>query len=181
MTGRNDWTADDGASLPEDLWYELWDGKLVLSEGARAEHWICAELTRILRRQCPETMMAKYTSAYFSYAPDIVVARREHAHEGHVDLDRVLLAVNVLPARPHFTTEFGKVSEYASVGIPHLWIVGPSRRDDVELIHYRLGASGRYDEAGSTTTIVDTQVPFPVVFNLGQMSSRAMTRADQGQ
>lgn len=178
---RNDWTADDGMSLPEDLWYELRDGELRLSEGARSEHWFCAELTKNLRRQSPESMTAKYTCTYDSPAPDIVVTRREDADEGCVELDRVVLAVDVLASHRRFAELFAKVNEYAAARVGHLWIIGPGRRAAVELIQYRLGPSGRYDVFGSTTTILDTQVPFPVVFNLGQMSSSAMTRADQGQ
>ena len=37
MPARHDWTVDDLTVLPDDLWYELLDGELVLSPGTPPE------------------------------------------------------------------------------------------------------------------------------------------------
>src|SRR3954447_26788895 len=78
---KQDWTVDDLASLPEDLRYELIDGRLILPSPTFMHQEICLELVLMLRPNCPPTHgpvfdLSLEVDRRNEPRPDVVVMRR---------------------------------------------------------------------------------------------------------
>jgi hypothetical protein len=172
---RKDWNTADLAVLPEEFHYELINGGLVVPPGTSMHHLLCAEVAKIVRRQCPAGLTARFAINYdvgrggLPY-PDVVVVADEDAAPVGAPLDRVFLAIDVALPGWHFNELFVKTTKYATAGIPHQWIIEMRPEREVELTHYSLGTRRAYEEAGFSTKVFVTPRPFQIVLNLGVLA-----------
>ena len=81
---KQDWTVDDLASLPQDLRYELIDGRLILPSPTGVHQDICLELALMLRPDCPPGYrpivdLSLEVNRRNEPRPDVVVLRKRFA------------------------------------------------------------------------------------------------------
>src|SRR4051794_11892741 len=78
LTGRDDLTVDDLADLPEDLRYELIDGRLVLSPNALPVHqWLSIRISTAIEERSPAEFVVNVEQALLvnrrnELRPDVV-------------------------------------------------------------------------------------------------------------
>jgi Uma2 family endonuclease len=170
---RRDWTVDEVANLPEDLRYELIEGRLVLSPNPKLLHaQISLDLVNALRVNQPEGWcaigeMSVMINSRSELVPDANVVR-----DAPMVWDRspilaadVLLAVEIVSQSSKYTDPGPKKKLYASAGIPSYWIIDPLAKQ-VTLTQYGLGADGRYEPRLCTTDLVTLDDPWSVTIDL---------------
>ncbi|WP_433828499.1 Uma2 family endonuclease [Actinoplanes sp. CA-015351] len=75
--------------------------------------------------------------------PDLAVWSRDPGDAVWYDVDDLLLVIEIISPGSAATDQVTKVTEYASAGIPHYWMVARDSANTVTL--YRLNDGGTYD------------------------------------
>lgn len=168
-------TVADVANLPEDLRYELIDGRLVLSPSAMPLHQhISLRVITAIAAGCPPDLMVTFDQSVLvddqnEPRPDVVVIEKGGAGVSPVLAADVLLAVEVI-SRDSVTRDLvDKQKLYAYGGIPSYWIIDP-RGERVTLTQFLLGDDGVYDQHLVAEGLVTVDVPWEVTIDLSALT-----------
>ncbi|AGL20389.1 Uma2 family endonuclease [Actinoplanes sp. N902-109] len=177
LFGKQDWTVDDLARLPEDLNYELIDGRLILPSPTGIHQDIGVRILLALEAGCPPaylvfTDLSLEIDARNEPRPDVVVVNRSCANKTPVPVTGVLLAVEVISPSNRIGDLHAKAESYAAAGIEHYWLVDPLFPEGITLTQHLRRPDGRYKDVGSTRGVFETEVPFPVRIDLPALTAR---------
>lgn len=167
---RRDLTVDDLADLPEDLRYELIDGRLVLAPHANLTHQLISKnIGFAIDQRCPEEFVVNIEQALFlephvELRPDVVILP-EAAPETFIPADAALLVVEVISKSSRNTDRKDKLAHYAGAGIPFYWIIDPLA-ERVTFTQFSLHSNGRYVEMKQTDECVTVNVPWEITLDL---------------
>ncbi|MFF5080909.1 Uma2 family endonuclease [Actinoplanes sp. NPDC000266] len=170
---RRDLTVDDLVDLPEDLHYELIDGRLVLTPNALPIHQIIANRTaNAIEVGCPEfgefvvnQEQAVLINSRNELQPDAVVIRAEGASRSPVRAADVPLVVEIISKSSVTYDRRQKMKSYAFAGIPSYWIIDPLA-DRVTFTQYLLGADGNYHQQIQTDELITVHQPWQITLDL---------------
>ncbi|MBG0562065.1 Uma2 family endonuclease [Actinoplanes aureus] len=177
LLGRDDLTVDDIADLPEDLRYELIDGRLVLSPLALPIHqFIAFEIAVAARERCPDDVLINPEQAVLldrrnELRPDVVLIQEEGAGKSPVRPGDVPLVVEVASESTKEFDRTGKLKKYAYVGIRNYWIVDPLA-ERVTLTQFVLGPDGDYQQVRHTGDLVTVDRPWEMTLDLPAWTRR---------
>lgn len=173
---RDDLTVDDLTSLPEDLRYELIDGRLVLTPSAMPIHnFIGFQTTSAISEFCPDDFLAIYEQSMLlnirnEFVPDVMILRAEGANRTPVFASDVLLVVEILSKSSKGTDRRLKRDRYEAMGIPGYWIIDPLS-ERVSLTELRLGPGG-YQQRLQTDELVILGEPWKITLDLPAWTRR---------
>lgn len=173
---RDDLTVDDLTSLPEDLRYELIDGRLVLTPSAVPIHnFISRQAANAIDEFCPDEFLPSTDQSMLinrrnEFVPDVMILRSECATRSPVPASEVLLVVEVLSPSSRATDLRRKRDHYARMGIPGYWIIDPLGRR-VTLTELRLGPGG-YQQRLQTDELVILDEPWKITLDLPAWTRR---------
>ncbi len=168
---RDDLTVDDIANLPEDLHYELIDGRLVLTPLALPIHQLLSsETAYAIRERCPDEFIINVEQAILidrrnELRPDVVLIREEGAGYSPVLPGDVPLVVEVVSKSLQRNDRELKLKKYADVGIPSYWVIDPLA-ERVTFTQFCLGSGGVYQSRLQTDEIVTVDRPWEVTLDL---------------
>jgi Uma2 family endonuclease len=171
LSDKRDWTVDDVASLPEDLHYELINGRLALSPSPLPFHqFLGSEIQYSLRERLPrEYFLATDQSVLVDSRneprPDVVVMRRTGANRTPVLAADVLVAVEVISPESTIRDRRDKLKLYAYAGIPAYWIIDPLG-ERITFSQYLLTSGGAYHQHVQTDGLVTIDQPWEVTLDL---------------
>jgi Uma2 family endonuclease len=168
---RDDLTVDDIVNLPEDLHYELIDGRLVLTPLALPIHqYLSMHTANAIEEHCPDEFLINVEQAILigrhnELRPDVVLIHAEGAGRSPVLPGDVPLAVEVVSRSSQNTDRELKLKKYAHVGIPSYWIVDPLA-ERVTFTEFRLGPDGVYQRVLQTDDLVTVDQPWEITLDL---------------
>jgi len=171
MLDKRDWTVDDVASLPEDLHYELINGRLALSPSPMPFHqFVGNEILYALRIRRPREFFLSTDQSILVDSrneprPDVVVMRRTGANRTPVLAADVLLVVEVISPESTTRDRQDKRKLYAYAGIPTYWIVDPLA-ERVTFTQLLLSPGGAYHQHVQTDGLVTIDQPWEVTLDL---------------
>lgn len=171
MLDKRDWTVDDVASLPEDLHYELINGRLALSPSPMPFHqFVGNEILYALRTRRPREFFLSTDQSILVDSrneprPDVVVMRRTGANRTPVLAADVLLVVEVISPESTTRDRQDKRKLYAYAGIPTYWIVDPLA-ERVTFTQLLLSPGGAYHQHVQTDGLVTIDQPWEVTLDL---------------
>jgi Uma2 family endonuclease len=176
LQDKQDWTVDDLASLPEDLRYELIDGRLLLPSPTVAHQEPCVEILLALRLHCPPGLkpvldLSLRINSRNEPRPDVVVIGLDHVDRSPVPVEDAILAVEVISPDSHFRDMYAKARVYAAAGVANYWVVDPMFPAGMVLTEYRPGRSGEYEIVRSTNKVFETDMPYPVTIDLPALTA----------
>ncbi|WP_433826938.1 Uma2 family endonuclease [Actinoplanes sp. CA-015351] len=177
LLNRRDLTVDDVASLPEDLRYELIDGRLVLSPLALPIHqFIAHRVATAAEEHCPDDVLVNGEQAVLldrrnELRPDVALIYEEGAGRSPVRPDDVPLVVEVVSESSKKFDRDGKLKKYAYVGIRNYWIVDPLA-ERVTLTQFALGPGGDYQRLLQTDELVTVDRPWKITLDLPAWTRR---------
>ncbi|WFE44494.1 Uma2 family endonuclease [Verrucosispora sp. WMMD1129] len=183
---RSEWTVDDLGELPQDLPYELVNGRLIVPSPTALHQDLCVELLLALRVNCPPDYLVSIDLSMRidrrnEPRPDVVAIRREHANRSPVPVEDALLAVEVIPPTSTFRDLYDKAKVYAHAGVRSYWVVDPLH-EKMTLTEYTLSPSGDYEVAAHTEDLFVTERPWKVSVDLPALTvRRAGLMARDGQ
>jgi Uma2 family endonuclease len=174
---RQDWTADDLASLPEDLRYELIDGRLILPSPTGIHQIVGVDLVLALRAHCPADYapvpdLSLKIDNRNEPRPGVVVVSSDQLHVSPVPVEDAILAVEILSPTSLTRDTCAKLRVYALARVSHYWIVEPLNKDGIVLNEYRLGDNGGYDLVSTTDKVFTTDEPYPITIDLPALTAR---------
>jgi Uma2 family endonuclease len=184
---RSDLTVDDLADLPEDLRYELIEGRLVVSPHAFTIHsFIGRRIASALEEfappgYSPDQEQGVLRNSRNELFPDVMALRDEASYTSPVSPDDVLLVVEIISKSSKTTDRNRKLEWYAEMGIPNYWVVDPLG-ERVTLTEFRLGPGG-YREQLRADELVTLDLPWKVTLDLPAWTRkrdyyRAVSRRD---
>ena len=168
---RDDLTVDDIDDLPDDLHYELIDGRLVLTPLALPLHQFLSIRTAVaIEKYCPEEFVVNVEQAILidrgnELRPDVVLIREEGASRSPVLAGDVPLVVEVVSKSSRISDRELKLKKYADVGIPHYWIIDPLA-ERVTFTQLCLGPDGVYQRRLHSDDLVTVDQPWPTTLDL---------------
>lgn len=168
---RDDLTVDDIVDLPEDLHYELIDGRLVLTPLALPIHQLLGIKTaNAIEEHCPDEFIINVEQAILidrrnELRPDVVLIREEGAGRSPVLADDVPLVVEVISRSSRSSDRELKLKKYAYVGIPSYWIIDPLA-ERVTFTQFCLGPDGVYQRLLQTDALVTVDEPWEITLDL---------------
>ena len=171
MLNSNSLTVADVAILPENFWYELLDGRLVVTPPVSAMHQYFLMQTRMaVAAGRPRDVLAAHSLSVMvddhnEARPDVVLVDARHAFRSPVPVDDVLLAVEVLTEESVVRDLKDKRRLYARGGIPSYWVVDP-RGEHVSFTQFLLGDDDTYERHIETTDPVMVDVPWEITLDL---------------
>ncbi|MBQ1050672.1 Uma2 family endonuclease [Micromonospora sp. C51] len=173
---RSEWTVDDLGELPEDLPYELVNGRLIVPSPTALHQDLCVELLLALEGNCPPDYLVSIDLSMRidrcnEPRPDVVAIRREHANRSPVPVEDALLAVEVFSPMSTFRDLYDKAKVYAHAGVRSYWVVDPLH-EKMTLTEYTLSPSGDYEVAAHTEDLFVTERPWKVSVDLPALTAR---------
>ncbi|MBQ1027095.1 Uma2 family endonuclease [Micromonospora sp. C95] len=173
---RSEWTVDDLGELPEDLPYELVNGRLIVPSPTALHQDLCVELLLALRVNCPPDYLVSIDLSMRidrrnEPRPDVVAIRREHANRSPVPVEDALLAVEVISPTSTFRDLYDKAKVYAHAGVRSYWVVDPLH-EKMTLTEYALGPSGDYEVTTHTEDLFVSERPWKVSVDLPALTTR---------
>ena len=168
---RDDLTVDDIVNLPEDLHYELIDGRLVLAPLTLPVHqYLSSETAYAIQERCPDEFVINVGQAILigrhnQLRPDVVLIHAEGAGRSPVLPGDVPLAVEVVSRSSKSADRELKLKKYAHVGIPSYWIIDPLA-ERVAFTQFRLGPDGAYQRGVETDELVTVDQPWEITLDL---------------
>jgi Uma2 family endonuclease len=171
LLGRDDLTVDDIVNLPEDLHYELIDGRLVLTPFALPLHQLLsAQTAYAIQVRCPDESIINVEQAVLidrrnELRPDVVLIHEEGAGRSPVLPGDVPLVVEVISQSSRSSDRELKLKKYAYVGIPSYWIIDPLA-ERVTFTQFCLGPDGVYQCRLQTDALVTVDQPWEITLDL---------------
>jgi Uma2 family endonuclease len=170
-------TVTDVANLPEDLYYELINGRLVLRPPAMPFHnYAGRQIANALDAGCPDDLIVTEDQSVMvddhnEPRPDVVVIREEGADRSPVLSADVLVAVEVLSPESVQRDQAEKLKLYAYGRIPSYWLIDP-RGERVTFTQFLLGDGGVYHQVLHTDGVVTVAEPWEVTLDLPAWTRR---------
>ncbi|MET1007487.1 MAG: Uma2 family endonuclease [Propionibacteriaceae bacterium] len=186
LPDKRDWTVDDVASLPEDLHYELINGRLVLTPAPMPLHrFICRQTANALEVHGPENILVTEDQSVVIDSrneprPDVVVMREEGADRTPVFAADVLLVVEVVSPSSTTSDRQEKAKLYAYAGFAAYWIIDPLA-ERITFTQFLLGPGGAYRQQVQTDGLVKIDQPWPVTLDLPAWTRRRDRLRDAGR
>jgi Uma2 family endonuclease len=176
LNDKQDWTVDDLASLPDDLHYELIDGRLILPSPTFLHQHICIEIVMMLRPNCPPDHavvidVSLEVDRRNEPRPDVVVARKAVGLRSPAPIQSALLVAEVISPTSHFRDMDAKKKIFAAAGVWSYWVIDPTFEKSVVLTEFRLDENGLYETVTNTDKVFTTDVPFPAVIDLPALTA----------
>lgn len=177
LIGRQDLTVDDVAHLPEDLRYELIDGRLVLAPHAPTSHQLIAmRIANAIEENCPDESFVNVEQAIFvndrnELRPDVVLVEPDAGDRSPIYPSDVILVVEIISQSSRSYDRKGKLDRYAECGIPAYWIVD-AIAPRVTFTQHKLRPDGIYQVQLETDELVTVDEPWKVVLNLPAWTRR---------
>jgi len=177
LLGRDNLTVDDIADLPEDLRFELIDGRLVLTPRALPIHqFISVRANNAIEEHCPDGIMVNVEQAVRlnranELCPDVMVFREEGAGQSPIMSADVLLVVEVISPSSKSIDPGKKFEYYGNLGIPAYWIIDPLAAR-VTLTQFLLGPDGSYQQHLKTDDLVTVEEPWKITLDLPAWTRR---------
>jgi Uma2 family endonuclease len=174
---RDDLTVDDIVNLPEDLHYELIDGRLVLTPLALPIHqFLSMKVGNAIEDRCPDEFLINVEQAILmdritELRPDVAVIREEGAGCSPVLPGDVPLVVEVISQSSKNKDRDFKKHMYAYAGIPSYWIVDPLA-ERVTFTQFCLGPERVYQARLQTDELVTVDQPWEVTLDLPAWTRR---------
>jgi len=174
---RHDLTVDDLVDLPEDLRYELIDGRLVLTPHGNPTHqFISKKVGDAIEENCPEEFVLNIEQAVLigpgtELRPDVVLIREEGAGPSPVQAADVLLVVEVISPSSRISDRLDKSKRYSDAGIPAYWILDPLAAV-ITLTQLSLGRDGTYVQQLQTDALVTIGQPWEITLDLPAWTRR---------
>ncbi len=175
-------TLEEFAALPEDnsRRYELQEGVLIVTPRAAPLHQkVAFNLMIALNEQLPIGWdvlndVEVVTQPGFPSrvrVPDVVVTTVEvvKANPPRLTADQVRLAVEIISPGSRTTDTVVKPHEYADSGIPYYWVIDLD--PPVSLAAYHLAGDFGYQEAPAVTGKFSTIEPFPLTFDVVELTA----------
>jgi Uma2 family endonuclease len=174
---QQDLTVDDLASLPEDLRYELIDGRLILSSPSLVHQHIVPRMCAALEINCPpDLVVAIDMSLEIDHRneprPDIVVAGMDHADDIPLPVVDVVLAVEIISPTSRSRDTFAKLRTYAKARVANYWIVDPLAEAGIVLSEHRFSGGRNYGLVTTTDKVFATEEPYPITIDLPALTAR---------
>jgi Uma2 family endonuclease len=177
LPDKRDWTTDDVASLPEDLHYELINGRLVLTPAPLPIHqYICRQTANALEVNSPEgVFLAEDQSVLIDSRneprPDVVLMREEGADRSPVAAADVLLVVEVVSPSSVARDREDKAKLYAYAGFPAYWIIDPLA-ERITFTQFLLGPGGAFRRQLQADGLIKISQPWEVTLDLAAWTRR---------
>ena len=177
LVDRQDLTVDDVAHLPEDLRYELIDGRLVLAPHAPISHQLIAmRIATAIEENCPDDSIVNIEQAILlnghnELRPDVVLVEPDVGDRSPVYPSDVRLVVEIISQSSKLYDRKGKLERYAECGIPAYWIVD-AIAPRVTFTQHKLRPDGNYQVLLETDELVTVDEPWKVVLNLPAWTRR---------
>jgi Uma2 family endonuclease len=173
---KQDWTVDDLASLPQDLRYELIDGRLILPSPTYFHQDICILLTNMIRPNCPSGYrpvidVSLEVDRRNEPRPDVVVGRQSNGMRSPAPIKNAPLIVEVVSPTSHIRDWHAKAKLFAAAGVKNYWVVDPTFDGGVVLTEFRISESGQYEIAASTNKVFTTDSPFPITIDVPALTA----------
>lgn len=171
LIGRQDLTVDDVANLPEDLRYELVDGRLVLSPTPKPIHQsIGVDVAAAFKvNRPPGVVVSTDQSVMFDgrneRCPDVALIHQEGADFTPVLASDVFLAVEIVSPSSQVIDRVDKMKVYADGGIAIYWIID-LLAERVTLTEFLLSSDGDYRQQAMTGDLVTMVRPWEVTVDL---------------
>ena len=171
LIGRQDLTVDDVANLPEDLRYELVDGRLVLSPTPKPIHQsIGVDVAAAFKVNRPagivvSTDQSVMFDSHNERCPDVALIHQEGADFTPVLASDVLLAVEIISPSSQVIDRVDKMKVYADGGISIYWIID-LLAERVTLTEFLLSPDGDYRQQETTGDLVMMVRPWKVTVDL---------------
>jgi Uma2 family endonuclease len=171
LLNKQDWTVDDLASLPEDLHYELINGRLILPSPTLMHQYFGVEVMLALRLHCPADLipivdLSQRVNYRNEPRRDVVVTSLKNKRRSPLPIADTVLAIEIVsPSSANLDYE-EKRQLYAAAGVGSYWVIDPAPRSAVMLTEYRLSRRGAYEQISTTDGIFTTRVPFPATIDL---------------
>ncbi|XVV11552.1 Uma2 family endonuclease [Actinoplanes sp. CA-131856] len=175
MTAESRLTVDDVADFPEELRFELLDGKVFRRPSPVPFHQCqCVAVIEALRRGAPRDRLPVYGMAveidrYNMPFVDVVVMRAAAALRAPVPARDVLVAVELTWSWSDAIDRGPKKRLYARAGIPAYWLVD-LLAEQISITQFVLGRDGRYRRRLHSTEQVTIEQPWPTVIDLPAMT-----------
>jgi Uma2 family endonuclease len=177
LIDRHDLTVDDVAHLPEDLRYELIDGRLVLTPHAPTSHQLIAlRIANAIEEHCPDESFVNVEQAILvndhnELRPDVVLVEQDGGDHSPLYPSDVILVVEIISKSSRFYDRREKLERYAECGIPAYWIVDAIAQR-VTFTQYKLRPDGTYQVQLETDELVTVDEPWKIVLNLPAWTRR---------
>ena len=171
LLDRNDLTVDDLVGLPEDLRYELINGRLVLTPTGLPIHQILeVRIANAIEENCPDEFVVNVEQALLrspssELRPDVMLIREGGARRSPVLPSDVPLVVEIISESSRFSDRREKLKWYADLKIPAYWIVDPLA-ERITITVLRLEADGQYHQCRQTDELVTLDEPWVVTLDL---------------
>ncbi|MFI6072889.1 Uma2 family endonuclease [Actinoplanes sp. NPDC051343] len=168
---RDDLTVDDLVDLPDDLRYELIEGRLILTPVGLPIHQVLEmRVANAIEENCPDDFVVNVEQALLKnrrneFRPDVLLLHEKGAGRSPVLPSDVPLVVEIVSESSRFTDRRQKLKWYAELGIPAYWIVDPLAMR-ITLTVFRLGSDGRYRPQLQTDELVTLEEPWKVTLDL---------------
>ena len=138
LRDKQDWTVDDLASLPDDLHYELIDGRLILPSPTLMHQDLCIELVTMLRPTCPPGYrvvidVSLEVDRRNEPRPDVVVARTAVGLHSPAPIQSALLIAEVISPTSEYRDMNAKREIFAAAGVESYWVIDPRTEEGVVL------------------------------------------------
>jgi Uma2 family endonuclease len=175
-TGRR-WTVADVAHLPEDLHYELIDGRLLLPPAPMPfRQSIGIKIAVAFEVNCPDGVFVSVDSSvmidtHSEPRPDVLLIREEGASRTPVLGTDVLLVVEIVSRSSQVTDRQDKMKLYSYGGIPDYWIIDPLA-ERITFAQFRLGPDGIYQKRLETDGLITVDQPWRVTLDLPDWTRR---------
>lgn len=167
---RRDLVVDDLIDLPEDLRYELINGRLVLTPMALPIHqFIQHRAVDAIEERCPDAFLVNGEQAVLvdrssELRPDAVLIRSEGATRSPVLAADVPLVVEIISRSSRRSDRDDKMKSYATAGIPSYWLIDPLA-PRVTFTQFVLGSDGNYHEQIQTDEVVTVYEPWEITLD----------------
>jgi Uma2 family endonuclease len=174
---RDDLTVDDLVDLPEDLRYELIEGRLVLTPVGLPIHQILEmRVASAIEEHCPDDFVVNIEQALLrnrnnELRPDVMIIHEDGARRSPVLPADVRLVVEVVSQSSRFSDRQDKFGWYEALKIPGYWIVDPLGQQ-VALTVFTLGPDGHYEERVHAAELVKLDEPWPITLDLPAWSRK---------
>ncbi|SDY54724.1 Endonuclease, Uma2 family (restriction endonuclease fold) [Micromonospora pattaloongensis] len=173
---RREWTVDDLGELPNDLRYELVNGRLIVPSPTHLHQDLCVEILLALRANCPPEYVVSLdlsmkVNRRNEPRPDVVALRPDRVDRSPVPVEDAILAVEVVSPESTFRDMYDKARVYAHAGVATYWVVDPLH-ERMTLTEMLLGANGEYEVGVHTDDVFTTERPWKVTIDLPALTTR---------
>jgi Uma2 family endonuclease len=174
---RDDLTVDDLADLPEDLRYELIEGRLVLTPVGLPVHQLLElRVANAIEENCPDEFVVNVEQALLKnrrneLRPDVLLLRAEGAGRSPVLPSDVPLVVEIVSESSRATDRQDKKDWYEALKIPGYWVIDPLA-SRVTVTVFERGFDGRYRQQVQTDELVTLEQPWKVTLDLPSWTRR---------